>query len=506
MSVRSSDRSGQISVFLALLFFLMMGISLLIFGGMREYGKTALIEAFFDHAGEEILTQYDRSLYDRYHVFMLDPREEEYIPEDGKKSVEDCFATGGFFRGIDTEITLDSRKTATGDNGKALLDQIRKWETCRGIKKVPDIVNELLKNTEKKTAEGALRDVEAEPSREDSAGKEGTDLVETEEEKKVKRTWKEWKQVLGDILDSGILLYVVDDREMLSSLQLPSTKDLPSKEVGRHDLTISFDGSTLTGLGQLKELVSKGLTYDKNSSLLTSDAFLIPYLFDHFTHYRKGDTKRSHCLGYEMEYLLGGKTGDKANLRYVADQIFLLRFLVNYGYAVTDPEIRGEAETMGLILTGILGFPEGAEAAAMLLIASLCYGESLLEVRALFSGKEVALLKTKTNWNLTFANAAAKLGSKAEIIRPDKGINYEQYLAGLLIIRSGSRKLLYRMMDVMQGNVSLDEPGFLMKKSISSFTWTGEFTWDPFIRRIMAFGLGSADRYTMKIQRTVIYN
>ncbi len=507
MSERLNDQSGQISVFLSLLFFLMLGMSVLVFGGMREYAKSSLAEESFDHAGEDVLAQYDRALFQRYHVFMMDPREEAHIEEDGKASAEEVFATGSFFRGMEATISMESNEKALDDDGKALLNQIRKWETLRGIKKIPDAIKELLKSTEKKSVEKALSGVEEERKTEEDPDREKERGPETEEEKRTKKTWREWKEVLENILDSGILLYVIEDQDRISSLQLSSLKDLPSKEIRGNELFSSFDHLSLTGLSQLKELCRKGLKVDRNSSLLSSDACLIPYIFECFTHYRKGEKgDKTHCLHYEIEYMLGGKTKDKANLKVVADQIFLLRFLVNYGYAVTNPEIRGEAEAMAAILSGILGFPEGEKAVASLLIASLSYGESLLEVRALFSGEKVALVKSRDSWNLSFTNAAAKLAGHSAIKKVKNGAGYEQYLAGLLILRTGSRRLLYRMMDLMQINVALDEPGFLIKQCISSFSWKGSFTWTPFFRRVIGFGLVPSEKYTLEIEKTLFYD
>ena len=66
----------------------MLGVGFLVFGGMREYAKASVVEEAFDLAGEDILAQYDRPLFDRYHVFMMDPREEAHIVPDGKKSVD----------------------------------------------------------------------------------------------------------------------------------------------------------------------------------------------------------------------------------------------------------------------------------------------------------------------------------------------------------------------------------------------------------------------------------
>lgn len=494
---------------------------------MRTYGKASLIEETFDLAGEDILANYDRPLYKRYHIFLMDPREEAYLVSDGKHRMEESFAAAGLMTGIECEIRMNSSQKALDDDGKSVLKQIKEWETVEGVRKISDSLNQLLKSTEKKeqlvdTVLNAQTDVsessvggtssdsgESEQAIHDSKSQTESqslpDTVETEEEKRVKNTWKEWKMMLYSIFDSGILLYAVEDKSTISSLQLSSTSELPSKNRLSDRISFSLDQMNLTGISKLQDLCKEGVSVDWNSSLLTTDVYLIPYIFDCFSQYRKPIDEKSRCLSYEIEYLIGGKKSDKANLKYVADQIFLLRFLTNYAYALKDTAITSEAEAMATILTGILGFPAGLEAVKLLLVASLCYGESLLEVRAIFSGKKVAIVKTRENWNLSFATAIAKLGSHADIIPVTNGVGYDQFLASLLVIRSGSRKVLYRMMDIMQCNVMLEEPQFRMKDCISAFDWSGDFSWTPMVRKIIAFGIRQDQKYSITIRRTPGY-
>ena len=66
---------GQITVFVALLFFVLMGVSLCVLEGMYSFSESALAESAIKGAGNYVLANYNRSLFDRYHLFFLDPRE-----------------------------------------------------------------------------------------------------------------------------------------------------------------------------------------------------------------------------------------------------------------------------------------------------------------------------------------------------------------------------------------------------------------------------------------------
>ena len=75
---------GQITVFVALLFFVLMGVSLCVLEGMYSFSESALAESAIKGAGNYVLANYNRSLFDRYHLFFLDPREREQVEQDGK--------------------------------------------------------------------------------------------------------------------------------------------------------------------------------------------------------------------------------------------------------------------------------------------------------------------------------------------------------------------------------------------------------------------------------------
>jgi hypothetical protein len=148
------------------------------------------------------------------------------------------------------------------DRGKELLYQIKRWETCQGIKKLPEMLNELQKSLEYDSSERILSD----PGREDAASSPpaSQNPVASEEEKKIRKNWKEWKKVLGSILHSGILLYVVDDQSSISSLQLDSRQSLPSGNRWGDRISFRLEDFSITGFPQLKQLCQEGTQSLKN--------------------------------------------------------------------------------------------------------------------------------------------------------------------------------------------------------------------------------------------------
>ena len=73
------EEKGQITVFLSLLLIVLIGFSFVVVEGVSSYSASALGEDAVKNAGENILANYDRELFNKYHIFFLDPREKNYI-------------------------------------------------------------------------------------------------------------------------------------------------------------------------------------------------------------------------------------------------------------------------------------------------------------------------------------------------------------------------------------------------------------------------------------------
>ncbi len=68
------EEKGQITVFLSLLLIVLIGFSFVVVEGVSSYSASALGEDAVKNAGENILANYDRELFNKYHIFFLDPR------------------------------------------------------------------------------------------------------------------------------------------------------------------------------------------------------------------------------------------------------------------------------------------------------------------------------------------------------------------------------------------------------------------------------------------------
>lgn len=514
------DERGQITVFLSLLFLVLMMSSLFIVEGVISYSASSLGEDAVKGAGESIMANYDRELFKNYHLFFLDPRQKDYIVTDGKEFINQYFSGNSFFDIYCDSLEVTGEKTAVDEDGLYLKHEIREWMKYREEKEIAKVLEDIIRNTKKNDGErkecqeevdSAETDVKKEQDEEvnqetkEEANKKdtesdlkgdvdkNTDNVEnmksdekaaseeiepvSEETLKERSNWKEIKETLQLLMRTGILFYAAEHLENLSRQSIPGT-NLPSKRVksssfdNEQRLLDKMDELSFSSLKGIKSLLSVDISMDGRGTLWTKDRYIISYIEDCFSFYGSSD-KKDNALLYEVEYLISGKNSDIDNLKRVANYILLLRFINNYIFTGKDTQMKMQINTMASAITGVMGMPQTMKAVQVLIRMAISYGESLLELHTLFSGGEVPLIKDKTTWNLTLKTMGEQLRNKQIVKKGKKNISYKDYLKLFLLTKGNSRTVCYRMMDIMQENIASKEPGFLMENCLFSYSWKG---------------------------------
>lgn len=514
------DERGQITVFLSLLFLVLMMSFLFIVEGVISYSASSLGEDAVKGAGESIMANYDRELFKNYHLFFLDPRQKDYIVTDGKEFINQYFSGNSFFDIYCDSLEVTGEKTAVDEDGLYLKHEIREWMKYREEKEIAKVLEDIIRNTKKNDGErkecqeevdSAETDVKKEQDEEvnqetkEEANKKdtesdlkgdvdkNTDNVEdmkpdekaaseeiepvSEETLKERSNWKEIKETLQLLMRTGILFYAAEHLENLSRQSIPGT-NLPSKRVkgssfdNEQRLLDKMDELSFSSLKGIKSLLSVDISMDGRGTLWTKDRYIISYIEDCFSFYGSSD-KKDNALLYEVEYLISGKNSDIDNLKRVANYILLLRFINNYIFTGKDTQMKMQINTMASAITGVMGMPQTMKAVQVLIRMAISYGESLLELHTLFSGGEVPLIKDKTTWNLTLKTMGEQLRNKQIVKKGKKNISYKDYLKLFLLTKGNSRTVCYRMMDIMQENIASKEPGFLMENCLFSYSWKG---------------------------------
>ena len=307
----------------------------------------------------------------------------------------------------------------------------------------------------------------------------------SQEVQKERTTWKEIKEALQLLTKTGILFYVSDHPEQLSRKSI-SEENLPSRAKKREQEEHKDEEFLFSGLGLkgIKSMLSVDFSINTNSTLWTKENYIVPYIEECFLDYSEEEREekeekndvQEQVLAYEKEYLIKGQPSDLDNLKRVANDIFLLRFINNYIFTGRDAEIQSQVNLMASALTGVVGIPQTAKAVQMMLRAALSYGESLLELHTLFEGGEISLTKDRGNWNLELKTMVKQLKEKKAVKKGKHNISYKDYLKVLLFMKENSTILCYRMMDIMQENIACKEAGFLMENCLFSYKWEGSLS------------------------------
>lgn len=245
--------------------------------------------------------------------------------------------------------------------------------------------------------------------------------------------------------ESGILLLVLPEGEEVSEGIIPM-KELPS------------------GMGKTGEQRGDpGNGPDGVTNLI--DQFLVAEYGGHFfTDFCSQERKE---FQYELEYILYGSPIDGANLSDSVNHLLAVREGLNLIAILTDPQKRQEAETLAAAIVGASGFAPLIGITAFFIMGIWALGESLVDIKILLSGGKVPVWKDKSTWNLDLSGLL-ELGRKGMVPQKEgsRGIDYTGYLK-LFLTLAPIETVIYRMMDMIQVNLSGEEPGFSMAKCAS---------------------------------------
>ena len=266
-------------------------------------------------------------------------------------------------------------------------------------------------------------------------------------------------------------------------------------EIVTWDKAISEKQIKKSGLPSNGGLQKGTFKIEKEYSGLTANVLFREYLLEYFPNYL--DTGNEKSLDYQVEYLLGGKTSDKENLKYVVLRLLLLREGMNYLYCISDVQKSSQAESLAVALTGFLGIPALTSATKHALLLAWSYAESLIDIRILLDGGKVPVRKDAATWSLALEN----LGKITEILAqgaPDKGrgLEYRDYLRLMLYAGTLSKQKL-RALDLIQMNLQKEDEtkNFKAENCIVAVKTTTEWNCRPVFIRLpqIIMGVGVKD-------------
>ncbi|MBQ6468653.1 MAG: hypothetical protein IJJ50_01190 [Lachnospiraceae bacterium] len=462
-------RKGSITVFLSLTMILVLSILLASLYSVRIAASRAVSAEAADEAVFSLFSEYDRDLFERYHLFFLDGGMDtgspafpahirflkdsaDYILHPGKGRLP---ASGAAPLALVIEsCELTGYTTAAEQSGRILAAQaVRYMENTLGIQGV----QLLLENAGRsggssgaggvegsgsallsKDLHGEMEQIRKEAAAAASGTGAGSGNASSGSGPPAPNSGLPAPAVPEDFENP---IETVSEFQKLSllSLVLPSGAQVSEKTADSASLPSGRTFEPSLGVVDLPAGISG------SSRLLFNE-----YVLQHcgcFTSLNDG------ALSYGAEYLLSGKPSDKANLTAVVRSLMLLRTGANAAAILGDASLKAQASQAALMISAALAIPEFYAAVEALLTAAWAWCESIVDLRALLAGKKVAPVKDASSWQLSVGSIPSLL-SEGDSFAKDHpgGLNYRNYLS-ILLLSKKQDLLQMRLLDMIESTV-----------------------------------------------------
>ena len=454
-TVFSQYADGYLTVFLALSLAVLLPLILTLVEGARRNAVRMQTEIAGNIAVRSVLGEFHQELLKQYDLYFVDASygtgsaHGEQVRQHLQTYMEKNLVSGGAdFTGMQLEsLTLNGARFAADARAQALREQVYAYMSAdpAGL-----LLSEVLTNVD--VWQGLLEDGTVwEEQRRQAKENLREQMEQAREEARENYTAEERQEAeeKGDnTAEKGI-------REMEHFRLLPILRQVFGDVSG-----IS------ASIADLDVISTREIHYGDALQPVNSHGYprADEALFDLYIAEKCG------CFTEPLE--LTGGASDQDSLEKVAERLLLIREAANCAYLFTDRSRMGEAEFLAAVVSFVLFNPELKDAIKIVLLFAWAYLESVRDLRTLFDGGRVPLMKSSETWQtsllgiLTPETAVRGKGS-------GEGLLYTEYLQALLYLQGSSVKSL-RTMDIMEMDIRLTDgnAGFRMDWCLDAFSMT----------------------------------
>ncbi len=444
-------RRGSITVFLALMLTCFFSAVFAYLEVARVSGLKANSEVSTMQSKDTVLASYNRDLWEKYHLMFWEAPDGDIPGFTALESLQQSAVEGnrtGILLHMNNyyvlpvhlaEVTTTGYQMVTDDGGAAFrtqacemmkltmaenaIDDLATWISGSDVdEEETDLESEALDALDTlESAAAAAEEGESEGSGDASSG-DGFDAASSGI--KIRENPLEW---VRKVKNNGILAFVTTEQNI-------SDKAIDTK-----------------GCIANRSLSSGNTLVDADSGALDNILWFYLYLGEYFSDFT--ESSGDGALDYEVEYMIGGKSSDKDNLKVVVRRLLLTREAANMLFLETNGVRRGEAASVALLLSSVVGLPILEPVVEQGVLAAWAYAESISDVRILLEGGKVKLVKTEDQWHTDITSIAASTMS-TEGKQQTEGLSYSNYLQ--LLMRTVSKdKLTQRAMDMIEKNLDI---------------------------------------------------
>ena len=401
-------KSGSITVFTSLFLAVFLLVFQVLLQSVQIAGGRVQAEAGVEEGLYSVFAGYDRELLERYHVFMVDGSYGTGVwkPERMYRTVKNCM-----------EESCRPGGAVTGVRGENL------W-------KCSSVSGAITAYTLMSDQHGHGYRAQAVDYMKETLGIQGIQLL--------MEKYRQQKDIFEEQEKEG---NEIDVKQTMDSYEQAKKEAAQNQNSGSDSESQQRTEEKLTGMGTP--------FYGTEENTLLAKGIFQAYMMQHLTDYTSTE-HISDPLRYQLEYVIGGKTTDQENLKAVVYRLLAAREAANMMYLLRDPTRQSEIHEMALVICAAIGLPALEGIVSLALQAAWAFGESLMDVRQLFAGGKVPLVKTGATWMVSI-NQLAKL---TELLKngksvEQKGMTYHEYL-GILLMTGKTDTQTERTLDVVE--------------------------------------------------------
>ena len=471
-------KKASITIFSALSMMLIASLLFALLESARYYGLRLQTEQMSTLVTESVFAEYNAKIWEDYHLLFLDGAYggEEFATDKVEGTAfqlmhdnlnydltKEMQPATTLLRVNETQVKVERYQLATDGGGDVFLNHVVDYmrqnipqETAKAIYnriQEGEDLEEKAQNsgTQIEKAQESLQEVTEEKdvvqlsragaaSQEAATEKAATEKDDTENDATEKdETGK--NETEKDEKESVLEFVLKLKQNAILGMVLPDVEAVSDKEITVEDVLMKRQCEQGTELEAVETDWYARILYEM-------------YLTTYFSNYTK--TMENRALDYELEYIICGKSSDRANLEGVVEQLMLAREAGNLASIMQDSAKVNEALAMATLLAGASANPGVIKAVQYGIIGAWAYLESILDIRSLLAGEKIAMIKTKAEWTTNVGNIISSFNNSKKAKECVNGLTYQDYLMQFLFLE-GQKKLSYRTMDVMEKNVNLED-------------------------------------------------
>lgn len=448
-------KKGSVTVFFALILSLMVSLVCAGMESVRAAAARTQTLCGVDIGLYSLFGQYDRQLFKDYDLFFLDGScgggalKLARIYDELESYMEPVFQQNGQALRI-RQGGFTGYRLATDENGEVFYHQVVRYMSDTLGSQGVQLLLDRMRDRQQQTREAEARGDQAENggtlneynSEMDQAAR-NSEEAEARAREQAEQSGRESGG--GDAFSDGQKKKVVNPITIIQRI----------RSRGILTLVLPYDKAVSEGSVDKKSLVSgrelqRGMSMPgsaEEDSTYASGVLFQKYLMDRLGNYSRPG---KGGLKYQMEYILSGKDTDSANLKAAANKLLLIREGVNYACLLSDSAKRAQAASLALAIASTFLVPPASSIIEGALLLCWSFAESILDLRELFAGGKVPLVKSAADWQISLSRLPYLL-EELDTLRKgsDSGMSYEDYLQILLLAR-GKREKLLRGMDMIE--------------------------------------------------------